>query len=118
MRKQTNESPIGQRTPQPIFPAGFIYFRHWTSLRWYLLLVVPIAISVCVCIRRHQIGFAVGVLTFGLVVTAILFVAICSGKSSSNWGTYFKLRDPLGYWLDIAVLVGAYAGLALAGWFA
>jgi hypothetical protein len=79
--------------------------------------MVPLVQSVVGAVLRDQIGSAFGVGIMGLAVTSLLFVQLASGASSSNWGTYFRSREPIRYWLDVAILSIAYVGICFAGWY-
>lgn len=109
-----------ERRPKsiPVFPPGWAYFRSWRTCRWFLLLLTPVVASVVAAVVRDRPWPGAGVLgMLGLAVASALFVTLLSGMSSSNWGTYCRTREPVRYWLDVAILGAAYLGLALAGYF-
>lgn len=58
--------------------------------------------------------------SFGLASTELLavigFTTVCSGMSSSNWGTYFKDLEPFNYWLDMMLIVGGYIFVMTGMW--
>src|SRR5262245_1091933 len=113
------DTPVGER-PRMVSPCpeGFVYFRKWRSLRWFLLLVPPVLASGSAVVLRGQ-GWvpAVFVIVGGHFIGAALFVVLASGMSSSNWGTYFRSREPLRYWLDVAILATAYFMMCVCGYF-
>lgn len=102
-----------------LFPWGTSYFRSWQTLRWFLLLVVPIIGSALLLgFHRHEI---VGPLFVGFVGTygaACLFVELCSGMASSNWGTHFRQTEPVRYWIQISMVTLAYLALSSLGFVA
>ena len=103
----------------PLFPRGWTYFRTWRTARWFMVLLVPIALSVAASLVRGRQGWEAAMLAgLGLAVAAALFVTVSSGMSSSNTGTYFRRREPARFWRDVAILSAAYLGIAVAGYFA
>jgi len=111
--------PPGSRTRMlPLFPAGAAHFRHWRSLRWFLLLVLPVlASSGAALIRGKGFAPALVVLVVGAAAAVALFVVLASGMISSNVGTYFRRTEPVRYWISVAVVVGGYLLLCAAGYF-
>ena len=98
-------------------PGGWIYFRTWRSLRWFLVLSVPpIASSVFVWMNGHGFWQAFGcwILCFALSIS--LFVSLSSGMSSSNLGTYFRKTEPVRYWVEITVMSVVYCALCSVGY--
>ncbi|MBL8792650.1 MAG: hypothetical protein JNM56_01965 [Planctomycetia bacterium] len=119
MHDQLRSLPC-ERRPQSIavFPQGWAYLRSWRTFRWFLLLLAPVVASVVAIVVRDRPWWGAGLLgLLGLAVASALFVTLQSGMSSSNWGTYFRTREPGRYWLDVAILGAAYLGIALAGYF-
>ena len=111
--------PVAYRPKMlPLFPWGTPYFRAWRSLRWFLGLLFPIAGS-ALSLWHHQHGIGLSLLV-GLVVvyiSACLFVALCSGMVTSNWGTYFRQTEPSQFGLHIVILGMLYLGLSCVGYF-
>jgi hypothetical protein len=111
--------PSLRPAPLPLFPSGWQYFQRWRSLRWFVLLLLPGTVSVLVSAWRHGVQAILGlaILTsLTAAITAILFIALCSGCTSSNWGTWFRSREPFRYWLDVFILSIAYFALSGAAW--
>jgi hypothetical protein len=108
-----------KRRSVPIFPRGLVYFRHWRALRWFVLLLSPVCASAAASwTRGRDPGQTAIILLLGAAVAAVLFVTLCSGVESSNWGTWRRRSEPICYWLHVGVVGLAYVGLALAAWFA
>jgi hypothetical protein len=82
-----------------------------------VLVLLPVLSSAgAAWVRGRAAGEVVLLLAIGVVVSVILFVVLCSGVSSSNWGTYSRRSEPVRYWLDVGILCLAYVGLCLAGY--
>ena len=120
MHDYLKDIPVTERPKMvPLFPSGASCFRAWRSLRWFLALLLPITGSaVAYWLRKHEIGFILFICIVGALVAACLFVALCSGMASSNWGTHFRQTEPIRYWLQIVVMGIAYVGISCAGYFA
>ena len=120
MHEHLKEIPVERRPKMlPLLPGGASYFRVWRSLRWFLVLLVPVAGSaVSLWSRKHGIGLSLIVGVLGIFVAASLFVDLCSGMTSSNWGTYFRQTEPKRYWLQVAVVAFFYLAISCAGYFA
>ena len=96
------------RPRAPLFPGGLVFFCRWRTLRWFILLAVPaIAGSTMVLVGGHAIASLIS-LVVGLTSSSVMFVVACSGMTSSNWGTYFRRREPVRYWISFAIAVAAY----------
>lgn len=109
-----------ERRPRfiPVFPRGWGYLRVWRTARWFLALLVPVALSAAAAVVRGRPWWEAGILAvLGLAVASVLFVTALSGMSSSNTGTYFRDREPVRFWGDVAVVGTAYLGIAVAGYF-
>lgn len=118
MQESLKTAPVGERPVIPIFPPGAVYFRRWQTLRWFLVLCLPILSSaVALWLGGRGIGTPLFLGFFGAGVCAWLFVSFCSGMISSSWGTHFRSSEPTGYWTQIVVGASAYIGLSLAGYF-
>jgi hypothetical protein len=116
--KSLEEMPPSQRQRKlPFFPSGWIYFRQWHFARWFLVLSLPVALSVLAAFWRHGFFAALCIAFFGFVLAALLFIVLASGMTSSNWGTYFRSREPVRYWVDVCILIAACIGACAAGWF-
>jgi hypothetical protein len=76
-----------------LFPQGLVFFQSWRTLRWFLLMLVPVLVSAGASWARLQDGGLVIVVGLvGVAVASILFVELCSGMASSNWGTHFRSK--------------------------
>jgi hypothetical protein len=100
----------------PLFPEGFIYFRRWKSLRWWLLTMAPIVASAASAFYRRSLMGGSMVLVIGFAFGTAGFLTLCMGRSSSNWGTYFRSREPARYSADILIVFAGYLAMAVAGW--
>jgi hypothetical protein len=108
----------GRQRSLPIFPRGLVYFRRWRTMRWFVLLLTPVCASAGAgSAHRWTLGETAIFLLIGVAATLVLFVALCSGVESSNWGTYHRRSEPIRYWLHVGIIGLAYLGLALVGWF-
>ncbi len=65
------------RPVQPLFPAAWVYFKRWRSLRWFLLLMIPVAISAAAAVSRGRILGCAALLIMGGLAAALLFAALC-----------------------------------------
>lgn len=101
----------------PLLPWGAQYFRAWHSLRWYLVQLVPVTASAAALgLRKHAIGGGLILVFAGAFIAACLFVELCSGMATSNWGTHFRLTEPIPYWLQVAVVGILYLGASSFGY--
>ena len=98
------------RPIEPVFPAVWRYFRRWATLQWFFVILTPLAAGVGLG-ARHRPDMSPIISVFGVVVATFLFAQLCSGRSSSNWGTYFRRSEPGRYWRDVALVAAIYAGL-------
>ena len=116
--KQIRNMPVSKRpTMIPLFPTGARYFQSWRSVRWFILMLIPIwSSAIAAAVRKQSIMMMILICLIGSGFTAILFVSYCSEMISSNLGTYFKKTEPIRYWLQIIVLVIIYAAFAIAGY--
>lgn len=108
-----------ERRPRMIaaLPDGWVYFRNWSTLRWFLVLSLPpIASAFAVWIHGHGFWQAAGVWMFGFAISIVLFVSLCSGRSSSNTGTYFRQTEPVRYWAEIVLIVAVYIAVCCGGY--
>ena len=119
MHEHLKGIPVEQRPKMiSLFPGGLPYFRAWQSLQWYLALLLPIIGSaISLYLHKHGIGVAMTVGLTGAFVAASLFVDLCSGMASSNWGTHFREGEPRLYWLHVAVVAMVYLALLSVGYF-
>ena len=118
MRDEWQNVPCADRPRLPLFPAGLAFFKTWKTLRWFLLLLLPVLSSAAAALRQRGLFAATGVLLLGLVVAAVLFVQLCSGVSSSNWGTFYRRREPARYWFAVGWVALFYLGLSVIGYIA
>jgi hypothetical protein len=113
-----NMSPDGRRQSLAIVTRGLVYFRHGRTARWLGRLLSPVCASaVAGSARGWDLGLSAIVLLLGVAVASLLFVTLCSGVESSNWGTYDRRSEPIRYWLHVSIIGLAYLGLTFAGWF-
>lgn len=109
--------PVARRPKTlALFPWRTPYFRSWHFLRWFLMLLLPLVANAVAFWSR---GPAQSLLVFfgGALVAAALFVQLCSGMVSSNWGTHFRQSEPVRYWLQVSVAAAAYLLLSCSGYF-
>ena len=118
MHEHLKDMPVAERPKMvSLFPWGASYFRAWRSLRWFLALLLPVAGSaVSLWYHRHGIGVSLFVGLVGAYVAACLFVALCFGMASSNWGTHFRQSEPRQYWSQVTVEGVVYLGLSCVGY--
>jgi hypothetical protein len=111
-----DEMPQALRAELPLFPRGWVYFRRWGTLRWYLLMLVVPATGLAGAWWRGQI--VGGCIVFGVAATvgAIVFVFLNSGISSSSSGTFARAREPTRFWVEVMLLAALYVVISLAGW--
>lgn len=101
-----------------LFRHGTIYFRRWHSLRWFLLLMMPIVASAgAVLIRRQGVMPAGVVFATGTAVAVAIFMILATGEASTNTGTYFRHTEPRRYWLLVGVLFVSYFFVSVGGYF-
>jgi hypothetical protein len=101
----------------PVFPGGLRFFRDWKTAKWVLLMLLPVLSSAgAAWVRGRAAREAVILLAVGVAASVVVFVMLCSGVSSSNWGTYSRRREPVRYWVDVGLFGLAYIGLCLAGY--
>jgi hypothetical protein len=115
-----DQVPMAER-PRMIgaLPRGAVYFRTWQTLRWFLLLTIPLLASgIAWWSRKDSVWGFVGVCAIGGACLICLFVALCSGMSSSNNGTVFRHREPIRFWLDILLTTLGYFAMSVVGYFA
>ena len=109
--------PQSQRPKSiPLFPDAWRFFCNWTSLRWFLLLLIPIAQSTVGAIYRHKYGEAIGVAVLGIALAAMLFGIVTTGRVSWNTGTYYRSREPITFWLEVLAISVWYFVMSIAGW--
>ena len=117
MHDPLQDHPVSER-PRMMgaLPRGWIFFRTWRTLRWFLLLALPsIASAVAVWMRGHGYLQAAGLWLLGFAVAILIFVFCCSGMSSSNTGTYFRQTEPVRFWSEVVLLSIVYVALCCGG---
>jgi hypothetical protein len=67
-------------------------------------------------LRGRGLLAAVGIVLIGVGFAAGLFVDLCSGMSSSNWGTFYARREPVEFWFAVVFCSLFYLVLASAGY--
>lgn len=118
MYESLKDMPVARRPKSlELFPWGTPYFRAWRFLRWYLALLLPLAASAAALWLARGPVQSLVVFFGGALVAAALFVEVCSGMASSNWGTHFRQSEPVRYWLQVAVTAVGYLFLSCAGCF-
>ncbi len=99
-----------------LFPQGLVFFQSWRTLRWFLLMLVPVLVSAGASWARLQDGGLVIVVGLvGVAVASILFVELCSGMASSNWGTHFRSKEPGRYWAQVLFIALFYLMVSCMG---
>jgi hypothetical protein len=117
MNETLKDIPIEERPCIPIFPLGAVYLRTWRTLRWFILLCLPIISSaVSLWFRGHGLGVSLFFGFFGVVVSAWIFVSLCSGAISSTWGTHLRASEPFAFWAQVTVGAIVYLGMSIAGY--
>jgi uncharacterized protein YwqG len=102
-----------------IQPWGWTYLRDWRSGRWLLAMLAPPLVGAIVgAVRGLPWGLVAILAVFALVLTERLFVFLAVGMLSTNTGTYFRDREPLRFWANIALWMTPYVALTLIGLFA
>jgi len=112
----TDESTNGDAEEtglQPVFPAGVVYFRRWKTLRWFVLLILPVLASIAMVIVRGQYAAAVALLLLHGLMTVLLFVILSSGAASSTAGNFERHKTPIRYWLSVGAVAFWYGVLFL-----
>ncbi|MGH7174705.1 MAG: hypothetical protein ACRELG_30945 [Gemmataceae bacterium] len=118
MSDDWQDTPCASRPQRlPLFPEGFKFFKAWRTFRWFLLLLLALLSSVAVAyLRGRRLGEAVGLLLLGVGFAAVLFVEVCSGMSSSNWGTFYRRREPVEYWIVVGLTALVYLMFSIFGY--
>jgi len=80
-----------------------------------MLLLIPIGVSVTFAFVRGVGGLGVCLALVGSGTAFCLFAVLVSGIETTNWGTYFRRREPIRFWIGAAVLIVGYLGLCAAG---
>ena len=111
-----DDIPVRER-PRSLTMSGDRYFRQWKTVRWFVLLMIPVAASGAAGFVRDGTFLGGAMLAMGTAVAYLLFLTLCSGGVSSNTGTYFRSTEPIRYWLNVIALAVAYLFPCLAGWF-
>lgn len=119
MNEPLRQVPVRER-PRMIaaLPRGWLYFRSWRTLRWFVLLCLPgIGSALAVWLRGHGLWQALGLWVLGFAAAILIFVDFCSGMASSNIGTYFRESEPVRFWTSVGLLCAVYTALCCAGFF-
>ncbi len=109
--------PLPLRPELEVFPRGWEYFRHWRTLRWYLLLLILPTTGFLAAWWRGRIVAGSILFVVGIVIGAVAFVFLNSGISSSSGGTHTRVREPVRYWADVVLLLALAIAIAIAGFF-
>lgn len=120
MSNDLEDTPCSQR-PRcvSLFASALVLFLTWRTLRWFLLLVPPLLCSAAAAhLRGRTWGESLGLLLIGLGFAAAMFVELSSGMSSSNWGTFFRRREPVRYWISVGFTALCYLAISLVGYMA
>lgn len=112
------DTPWGSRPRRiPIFPRGILFFGVWRTLRWFLLLLQPLLSSAAAAyLRGRGLSAAIGLFLIGTGFAAVLFVELSSGMTSSNWGTFYRRRGPVEYWIAVGMSVLFYLMFSILGY--
>jgi hypothetical protein len=118
MTKDWRNEPCGSRPRRiPLFPRGLAYFRTWRTLRWFLVLMLPLLCSAgAACVHGRGLLMAGGILLLGTTFAGALFVDLCSRMSSSNWGTFYRGREPARFWITVVWCSLFYLVMAVSGY--
>jgi hypothetical protein len=60
---------------------------------------------------------SIGLFLLGMGFAILIFVALCSGMESSNWGTNYRATEPIRFWIGVAFLFLFYILFSIAGYF-
>jgi hypothetical protein len=118
MSDDWENTPCADRPRLPVFPSGLRFFGAWRTVRWFLLLILPVFTSAAgAYLRGRGAGSAVGLLLMGVGWAGMLFVTFCSEVSSSNHGTFYRRREPIRYWLTVGSFGLFYLLFSVVGYF-
>lgn len=102
-----------------LLPRALDALSHWRTLRWYVLLFIPhAAADVHLGMRAHSALTTVFMIIVGALLAAVIVTDLCTGVTSSNWGTYLRARQPARYWCSLLVSTLFYLGMIAAALFA
>jgi hypothetical protein len=103
----------------PLYKSGLPYFSSWRTARWFLVMLLPVfGSSVAFWTRTHGAEEALIIGLLGAHLAAGLFVALCSGKITSCWGTHERRLEPKCFAGQLALETAVYVGISAAGYFA
>ena len=103
--------------PKSLSIWGKEYFSRWKYLKWFILASIPGITNALVMgfsLNRWQwalFGFAIC-----QYLTIVGFISLCSGTCTSNWGTYFKDKEPWPFWIHMLIISGAYVFVICLMW--
>ena len=104
--------------PKSLSIWGKEYFTSWKYLKWFILASIPGITNALV------MGFALDKWKsslFGFAIcqylTVVGFVSLSSGMCTSNWGTYFRDKEPGQFWNHLFVILGVYVFVICLMWF-
>ncbi len=119
MLKELRDMPVADRPKWvPLFPWGTPYFRAWCTVRWFLVMLAPIAVSTFqLWSHHHGAGVAMFHGFIGAWVSVSLFVTLASGMASSNRGTHFRQTEAAQYWMQTSFIGVVYLVVACLGHF-
>ncbi len=110
--------PPRQRTGfGPIYENQLRHLTQWRTLRWFLLGVLALLPGVVFMVHRGRPLEAFVVFVIGLLLENLLVWNLASGITCSNHGTFFRSREPVRYWVDVALIAAVFAGLCVGIWF-
>lgn len=125
MNDKTEDASVNHEGSVPLFPRGLIYFHRWKTLRWFLILVIPVIVCAAdVYLHRHILWESALVLLFGVAAASALFVELVSGIASSKQsdmhgifleGTFSRSRNPILYWIQIGFTASLYLFVIVMG---
>jgi hypothetical protein len=91
--------------------------RKWRTARWLVVALIPVMASCVAASARNLPAVApIFIALFGTGIAFSLFATIASGVESTNWGTYFRSRERVRFWIGVATNVIIYAAVSIAGW--
>jgi len=83
-------------------------FRHWNLLRWWVVLLIPPGLSAAALYAQDRLGDSLICFFLGAGVGAITLDGLFSGRLFTNRGLYTRERNPIRYWISMALCGGFY----------
>ena len=100
----------------PMWTIAAPHLRRWRTARWFVALLVPVMAAVITSIVRGQQPIvSICVALIGAGTAFGIFAELSTGVGSSNWGTYFRKREPVWFWLGVVPIVVGYLFICAIG---